>query len=94
MPGNRRRERGRFVDLCRTFHVQSFVRALVVEDLDELVEASLLLQKVDGRRLGGFFLQGEVHALVTAILLGSTGFDPLDANPEAKPPDNKLAQVE
>jgi hypothetical protein len=48
----------------------------------------------DGRRLGGFFLQGEMHALVTTILLRSTGFDALDGNPEAKPPDRKFAQVE
>jgi len=27
-------------------------------------------------------------------LLGSTRLDPLDANPEAKPPDGKFAQVE
>jgi len=31
------------------------VRTLIVEDLDELVEAGLLLQKVSTRRLGGFF---------------------------------------
>ena len=68
--------------------------ALVVEDLNELVEAGLLLQEVGGRRLGGFFLQGEMHALVTTILLGSTGFNALDANAEAKPPDRKFAQVE
>jgi len=73
--------RGRLVDLGRTFHIQSFVRALVVEDLNKFVEAGLLLQEVGGRRLGGFFLQGEMHALMTTILLGSTGVDPLDANP-------------
>ena len=66
----------------------------MVEDLNELIEASLLLQKVGGRRFGGFFLQGEMHALVTTVLLGSTGFDALDANTQAKPPDRKFAQVE
>jgi len=35
-----------------------------------------------------------MHALVTTILLGSTGLDPLDANTQAKPPDSKFAQVE
>src|SRR5215467_3570460 len=59
--------RGGLVDLRRAFHVQSYVRALVVEDLNEFVEASLLWQEVGGRRLGGFFLQGEMHALVTTI---------------------------
>ena len=66
----------------------------MVEDLNELVEAGLLLQEVAGRRLGGFFLEREMHALVTAILLRSTGFDALDANTEAQPPDRKFAQVE
>src|SRR5262249_43701433 len=82
------------IDLRRTFHIQSFVRALVVEDLNEFVEAGLLLQEVGSGRLGGFFFQSEMHALVTTILLGSTGFDPLDANTQAKPPDSKFAQVE
>jgi hypothetical protein len=35
-----------------------------------------------------------MHALVTTILLGSTGFDALDGNPQAQPPDRKFAQVE
>jgi len=38
--------RGGLVDLGRTFHLQSFVRTLVVEDLDKLVEAGLLLKKI------------------------------------------------
>jgi len=33
--------RGGLVDLRRTFHIQSFVRALIVEDLNEFVEAGL-----------------------------------------------------
>jgi hypothetical protein len=35
-----------------------------------------------------------MHALVTTVLLWSTGLDPLDANTQAKPPDRKFAQVE
>src|ERR1700756_2470366 len=58
--------RGGLVDLGRTFHIQSFVRALVVEDLNEFVESRLLLQELGGRRLGGLVLQGEMHALVTS----------------------------
>ena len=42
----------------------------MIEDRDEVVEAGLLLQEVFGRGLGGFFFQGEMHAFVTAILLG------------------------
>lgn len=44
---------GRLTDLGRALHVQGLVRTLVVEDLDELVEPSLLLQKIGSRRLGG-----------------------------------------
>jgi hypothetical protein len=34
--------RRRLTNLCRTFHVQGFVRSLVLEDLDEIIEAYLL----------------------------------------------------
>jgi hypothetical protein len=37
---------GRLVNLRGTLHVQRFVWAFVVEDLDEVIELSLLLQKV------------------------------------------------
>ena len=60
------------VDLRRALHVQGFVRTLVVEDLDELVEPSLLLQKIGSRRLGGFFFQGQMHALMSKSDLGRT----------------------
>ena len=66
----------------------------MIEDLDKLVEARLLWQEVCRGWLGGFFLQSEVHAFVTAILLGVTRLDTLDADAEAKPPDRQLAQVE
>jgi hypothetical protein len=69
------------------------VRAFLVEDLDEVVEASLLLQEVASRRFSGFFLQGEMHAFVTAILLGMAGLNAFDANAQAEPPDGELAQV-
>jgi hypothetical protein len=38
----------------------------------------LLLQEVGARRAGGFFLQGEMHALMPAILLGMAGTNPLN----------------
>ena len=84
---------GRLVNLRRTFHVQGFVRTLVVEDLDELVEPSLLLQKIGSRRLGGFFFQGQMHALMAAVLLRVPRLNPLDANTEPEPPDRELAQI-
>ena len=82
---------GRLVDLRRALHVQGFVRTLVVEDLDELVEPSLLLQKVSTRGLGGFFLQSEMHAFMTAVLLRMAGFDAFDADAETEPTDRQLA---
>jgi len=50
---------GRLVDLRRALHVQGLLRTLVVEDLDELVEPNLLLQKIGSRGLGGFFFEGQ-----------------------------------
>ena len=63
-----------------------------VEAGEELVEPGLLLEHVGGRRFGRFALQGEVHALMAAILLGVAGFDPFDLDAEAQPPDRELAQ--
>jgi hypothetical protein len=36
----------------------------MVVNLDELIEAALLLQEVEGGRLGGCLLQRQVHAFV------------------------------
>jgi hypothetical protein len=58
------------------------------------VEARLLLKKIGGRRLGGFFFQSEVHAFMTAVLLRVTRLDALDPNAQAEPPDRELAKVE
>src|SRR5947199_10218672 len=85
---------GRLIDLRRALHVQGLVRTLVVEDLDELVEPSLLWQKIGSRRLGGFSLQGQMHALMAAVLLRMTRLDSFNANAEPKPPHGQLAQVE
>jgi hypothetical protein len=51
-----------------------------IELVDEVVEAGLLLQGVHARRPGCFFFEGEVHALVAAILLGMTWFYALDGD--------------
>ena len=37
---------GGLIDLGRTLHAQGFVRALVVEDVDKVIELGLLLQEV------------------------------------------------
>jgi len=88
--GTRRRP----IDFGRTLHVQGFVRTFVVEDLDELVEPSLLLQKIPSGRLGGLFLQREMHAFVAAVLLRVARLDPFDADAQPQPPDGQFAQVE
>jgi hypothetical protein len=69
------------------------VRALIVEDLHELVEARLLLKKIAGGRLGSLFLQREMHAFMAAVLLRMAGLDPFDADAQAQPPHRELAQI-
>jgi hypothetical protein len=52
------------------------------------------LQEVQAGRLGGFFLQGQMHPLMAAMLLRMARPDPFDADTEAKPLDRAPAQVE
>src|SRR5215471_10413048 len=75
--------RRRLIDIRRTLHAESFVRSFVVEDLDEFVEACLLLKEIRGSWFGSFFFQGEMHAFMTAVLLGMARLDALDANVQA-----------
>ena len=82
------------INLGRTLHIQSFMRTLVVEDVEEAIKAGLWLQKVGSGRLGGFLFQGEMHAFVTAVRLRMAGLDARDADPETQPPDRQFAQVE
>jgi len=70
------------------------VGALGVEFLDEVVEARLLLEWVAAWRAGCLFLQGEVHALMAAILLRMAGFDAFDVDGEPQLPDGELGQGE
>ena len=63
---------GRLIDLCRTFHLEGVVGTLAIEDLDELVESSLLLKEVRCSGFGGCHLEGEVHPLMATVLLGRT----------------------
>jgi len=71
----------------------SWGRSLLKTSIN-IVEAGLLLKEVCGSVLGGFFLQSEMHALVTAVLLRMARLDPFNANPQAEPPDRELAQME
>jgi hypothetical protein len=56
------------------------MRALIVVNLEEVIEALLLLQEVEGSGLGGFLLEGQVHPFVAAVLFGMTGLDALQAD--------------
>ena len=55
--------------------------ALLIVKLDEVIEAALLLQEVEGGRLGGFLLERQMHALVSAVLLRMARLDALDVDP-------------
>ena len=57
--------------------------ALAVVAVDEVIEASLLLQQVAGGGLGGFLLERQMNALMAAVLLWVTRFDALDVDAEA-----------
>ena len=70
------------------------MRSLLIVNVHELIEATLLLQEVEGGRLGSLLLQGEVHTLVASVLFGVTWLDALDADAQAQPPDRKPAQAE
>jgi hypothetical protein len=63
------------------------VRSFGIELVHESVEAVLLLQAVCAGRAGCFPLEGEVHALVAAVLLRMAGLDAFDCDAEAEPPD-------
>ena len=48
------------------------MRALVIVNPGKVIEALLLLQEVEGGRLGRLLLQGQVQACVTTVLLRVT----------------------
>ncbi len=75
-------------------HGQRLVRPFAIELLPEVIESFLLLQGVHAGWPCRFLLEGEVHALVAAILLRVAWLDALDGDSEAQPPDCELAQVE
>ena len=84
---------GRRVDLGRTFHRERLMRTLVVELLDKGVELGLLLKQVGAGGTGGLLFQGQMHALVTAVLLRMTGADAFYADAEPQPPNGKSGQI-
>ena len=66
---------------------------LGVELLQECIEAGLLLQTVEPGRPGGFLLQGQVHALKTAVLLGMAWLNAFDRDAEPEPSDGEFRQL-
>ena len=81
------------VEIGGDLHAQGLVRPTAIVSLDEGVEPGLLLEHVGGGRLGGFGLQGEVHAFVPAVLLRMAGLDVLDVDAEAESPDGEFAEA-
>jgi hypothetical protein len=79
-PASRCRVWARAGDLGWAFHGEGFVGSFSVELADEVVEAGLLLGAVHAGGAGCFFLPGKVHALVTPVLLGTSGLDALDGD--------------
>jgi len=69
------------------------MRAFDVELTHEGIEPGLLLQRVEARRAGGLLLQGQVHALMAAVLLRMAGLDALDGDTQAQPPDRQAGEI-
>ena len=55
---------------------------LVVEALEERVEARLLLKGIGRCGLGRFGFERQMHALMTTILFGMPGRNPFDPDPQ------------
>ena len=62
------------------------MRAFCVVFPDEIIERHLLLRVIFAGRPGGFLLQGQVHALMLAILLRMAWLDAFDGDTESEPP--------
>lgn len=70
------------------------MRPFGIELVDEGIEAGLLLQAIEACRASGFLFQGEMHALIAAVLLRLTGLDAFDSDAQSQPPDRELRQIE
>ena len=70
------------------------MRSFDIELVNEGIEAVLLLQAVPAWRAGRLFLEGEMHALVAAVLLRMAGLDAFDRDAKAQPPDREFREVE
>lgn len=82
--------RRRRIEIAGISAAQRLMRAFIIVNINETVEAGLLLQDVHARRPGGFLLQGQMHTFMAAVLLRIAGRDALEANAETQPPDREL----
>src|SRR5882757_1836130 len=82
------------VEFGGAFHIKRLMRPFGIELADEGVEAFLLLQAVAAWWPGCFLFEGEVHSLVTAVLLRMAGLDAFDGDAEPEPPDRELREIE
>ena len=71
---------------------EPLVRALLVIDALKGAEAVELLAQAHGRRRGGVLEQGQMHALVSSVLLRLAGRDPLRLNPGLDHQNRKARQ--
>src|SRR3569833_2344212 len=66
--------------------------SLLIEFLDEGVEAFLLLEQIRLGRTSRFLLERAVHSLVRAVLLGLAGLDAFVLDAELQPFDRELSE--
>jgi hypothetical protein len=70
------------------------MRSFVVKLLQEDIELGLLLKQVGTGGARGFFLQRQMHALVTTVLLRMAGPDAFDADAEPQPPLGQISAAD
>ena len=85
--------RGRLVEGGRGLVAEPLVGPLGIELLAEGVEETLLGSGIGGRRPGRLGLEGLVHPLVAAVLLGVGGLDQLGTDAQADPPDGESGET-
>ncbi len=70
-----RRFSAEFVNVVRSFHLESFVRTLCIVFSSKPVEAFLLLQKVTTGGPSGLFFEGEMQSFESSVLLWMAASD-------------------
>lgn len=89
-----RRFSAEFINVVRSFHLESFVGALCIVFSSKPVEAFLLLQKVTTGGPSGFFFEGELQSFESSVLLWMARLDFLVGNAERFPPSAQGGESE